>query len=112
MDALIGKLVETLEKQGMLDNTVIVLWGDHGFKIGDFGEWAKATNLEIDARVPLIFRFPKKNTVGVKRNEMVELVDVMPTILEAAGIAIPKEVEGKSLMPVIVGKKKMCVNLH
>ncbi|TDO03440.1 sulfatase [Sunxiuqinia elliptica] len=106
VDAMIGQLIESIEQQGMLDNTIIVIWGDHGFKLGDFGEWAKATNLEVDARVPLIFRFPKGYGVGVKSNAMVELVDIMPTLLEAAGIEVPMETEGRSLMPIIEGKRE------
>lgn len=101
VDAQIGKLVQALEDKGELDNTIIVLWGDHGFKLGDFGEWAKATNLEIDVQAPLILRLPDKKGSGEANSALVELVDVMPTLCEAAGIPVPESAEGKSLLPVI-----------
>lgn len=100
VDAQIGKIIQTLEDKGVLDNTIIVLWGDHGFKLGDFGEWAKATNLEIDARVPLIFRMPKGKMAGTKIDTPVELTDIMPTLCNAANIDIPANAEGKSLLPL------------
>jgi iduronate 2-sulfatase len=98
VDAQIGKIIKALEDKGELDNTIILLWGDHGFKLGDFGEWAKATNLEADARVPLILRLPSKNGAGLQIDAPVELVDVLPTLCDAAGIATPESVEGKSLL--------------
>lgn len=101
VDAQIGKILDALEKKGDLDNTIILLWGDHGFKLGDFGEWAKATNLEADARVPLMLRFPGKSSAGTRIDAPVELVDVLPTVCDAANIAIPHGAEGKSLVQIL-----------
>ncbi len=101
IDAQIGKIIEALKDKGELDNTIIILWGDHGFKLGDYGEWAKATNLEIDARVPLMIRLPKMSGAGTRSSAPVELADVLPTMCDAANIPIPDGVEGKSLLSVL-----------
>ena len=101
VDAQIGKLIETLKQNGEMENTIIVLWGDHGFKLGDYGEWAKHTNLETDTRVPLILRLPHQKRAGIISESMVELVDVLPTVCRAAGLVVPPNAEGKSLLPLI-----------
>ncbi|MEX0324290.1 MAG: sulfatase [Puniceicoccaceae bacterium] len=101
IDAQIGKLVAALKDKGMYENTIIVIWGDHGFKLGEFSEWAKHTNLELDARVPLIIRAPGNSIASGKTESLVELVDVLPTTCELAGLKIPANAEGKSLVPVM-----------
>ncbi|MEM9227055.1 MAG: sulfatase [Verrucomicrobiota bacterium] len=101
IDAQIGKLVEALKEKGIYDETLIVIWGDHGFKLGDHGEWAKDTNFELDARIPLIIK-PPEGISGVNDTQaLAELVDVMPTMLEIAGLPIPETVQGVSLVPVL-----------
>ena len=100
VDAQIGKIINALIEKGELENTIIVLWGDHGFKLGDYGEWAKATNLEVDARVPLIFRMPAKENAGTKVATPVELTDIMPTLCDVANIKTPSNAEGESLLPL------------
>ncbi len=101
IDAQLGKIIKALEMKGEMDNTIIVLWGDHGFKLGDYGEWAKATNLEVDARVPLIVRLPGKKGAGLKSSALVELTDVLPTLCDAANITIPDGAEGRSILPLM-----------
>jgi iduronate 2-sulfatase len=102
VDAQIGRIVDALKQQGGYENTIIVLWGDHGFKLGEYGQWAKATNLELDARVPLILKLTKNQCpAGKSTMSLVQLVDVMPTLCEAAGLPIPESVDGMSLMPVL-----------
>jgi iduronate 2-sulfatase len=96
VDAQIGRLLVELDRMGLADNTIVVLWGDHGWKLGDHNSWGKMTNYEIDTRAPLIIRAP-----GMKagfRNGMVEFVDVYPTLCELAGIARRPELEGVSLL--------------
>ena len=100
VDAQIGKIVEALNEKGELEKTIIVIWGDHGFKLGDYGEWAKATNLEVDARVPLIFRMPAKENAGTNIATPVELTDIMPTLCDIANIKIPPNAEGERLLPL------------
>jgi hypothetical protein len=99
-DANLGVVLDALEKEGIADNTVIVLWGDHGWKLGDHEEWGKHTNFEVDTRVPLIFSYPGQKTVGQKSNSLVEFVDVYPTLVDLCGL--PKaDVDGVSLKPVL-----------
>jgi len=101
IDAQLAKVIKALEEKGELENTVIIIWGDHGFKLGDYGEWAKATNLEVDARVPLIMRLPGKIGAGTESSALVELTDVLPTVCKAAHLPIPEGVEGNNLLPIV-----------
>ncbi len=100
IDAQIGKLLKALKENGLSEKTIVVLWGDHGFKLGEYGEWCKQGNLEQDTRVPLLISAPgiKK---GVKTMSLAELVDVYPTLCDLAGIAKPSHLEGVSLLPVL-----------
>ncbi|MEM9160359.1 MAG: sulfatase [Verrucomicrobiota bacterium] len=106
VDAQIGRIVEALKEKGIYDQTMIVVWGDHGFKLGEFGEWAKHTNLEVDARVPFLIRAPGMKGNGKSSDSLVELVDLFPTLCDLAGIGIPEHVEGKSLVPILRNPKK------
>ena len=99
IDAQIGKLLDALEAQNILENTVIVLWGDHGYHLGDHTEWCKHSNFEQATRIPLMFAGP-----GVSKNKEVdtpvELVDVFPTLFELSGVKAT-DVDGKSLVPLL-----------
>ena len=99
-DANLGLLLDAVEKEGIADNTVIVLWGEHGWKLGDHEEWGKHTNFEVDTRVPLIFSFPGQKNAGQKTNSLVEFVDVYPTLADLCGLPKP-DVDGVSLRPVL-----------
>lgn len=97
VDAQIGRLISALEEEGVADNTIIVLWSDHGWKLGEHRGWGKMTNYEIDARVPMILSAPGMAQAGKTTTELVELLDVFPTLCELSGIDVPDFVEGKSL---------------
>jgi iduronate 2-sulfatase len=99
VDAQIGLMLDALEEEGIRDNTVIVVWGDHGWHLGEMGIWGKATNYEIATRVPLIFWTPKMKQRGKSTEALVELVDLYPTLCELAGLSPPKHLAGKSLVP-------------
>ncbi|WP_158966342.1 sulfatase [Paraglaciecola sp. L3A3] len=103
VDAQIGKLIESLEKQQMLDNTIFVLWSDHGYHLGEMGIWGKASNYEIATRVPLIFSTPdtRKKAQEGQSNALVELVDIYPTLVELAGLPTPQTLEGKSMVKLL-----------
>ena len=98
VDAQIGLVLDALEEEGVRDNTIIVVWGDHGWHLGEMGGWGKATNYEIATRVPLIFWTPKMKDRGKRSNALVELVDIYPTLCELAGLAKPKHLAGISLV--------------
>jgi arylsulfatase A-like enzyme len=100
LDAQVGVLLNTLESLGTLDNTIIVLWGDHGWHLGDHDLWHKHTNFEEATRAPLIIAGP--GIKSGKTSSLSEFVDVFPTICDLAGVAIPKNLDGKSLKPLMV----------
>ncbi|MDF1825613.1 MAG: sulfatase [Verrucomicrobiales bacterium] len=101
VDALIGKLLKTLDEVGERDNTIIIVWGDHGWHLGDMGIWGKATNHEIATRVPLIVSTPEMRAKGEGTQALVELVDIYPTLCELAGLPAPEHVVGKSFAPLL-----------
>ena len=101
VDACFGKLLKGLEQLGLDDNTIVVVWGDHGWKLGEHGSWCKQTNYDIDIRVPLLLRVPGQNSKGVQCRRLVELVDLYPTLCEAAGIDVPQNMEGTSFLPLL-----------
>lgn len=96
-DAQIGRLLYALEQTGVLDNTIIVLWGDHGWQLGDHGLWHKHTNFEIAARAPLLISVPKSQSAGQKCLAPVEFIDVYPTLAELCALPQPKGLAGLSL---------------
>ena len=103
IDAQIGRMISALEEEGVRDNTIIMIWGDHGWHLGEMGIWGKATNYEIATRVPLMVwtpELPKQNR-GRKTDALVELLDLYPTLCELAGIRKPDHLEGKSLVPIL-----------
>lgn len=99
IDAQIGRLLDALEEEGLAENTIIVLWSDHGWKLGEFNGWGKMSNYEIDARVPLIISAPGLEAAGKQSSELAQLLDLFPTLCELAGIDIPEFVDGRSLVP-------------
>ncbi|MBL6829321.1 MAG: sulfatase [Puniceicoccaceae bacterium] len=96
IDAQIGMILDELEAQGLADNTIIVLWGDHGWHLGDHGLWCKHTNFEQATRVPFIIRAPGK-TAGNLTQTPAELTDLFPTLCDLAGIDTPATLDGVSL---------------
>jgi len=103
VDALLGKLIAALEEADVRDNTVIILWSDHGWHIGDMGIWGKATNYEIATRVPLMIwtpDMPAENR-GKSTDALVELIDMYPTLCELAGLELPSHLEGQSFVPLL-----------
>jgi arylsulfatase A-like enzyme len=101
MDRNVGLLLAALEESGAADDTIVVFWADHGWKLGDHSSWCKHTNFECDTRVPLIVRHPKMASAKGNTDALVELVDLYPTLCDLAGLAKPKHLQGKSLLPVL-----------
>ncbi|MEQ8765755.1 MAG: sulfatase [Planctomycetota bacterium] len=99
VDAQIGRVLKALEEQGLADSTVVVVWGDHGFHLGDNGTWAKKTNFEIATRSPLIIAVPGRS--AGRTRALVELVDLYPTLAELCDLKTPGGLEGSSLTPLL-----------
>lgn len=103
IDAQIGKMVQALKDTGTYDNTIIVLWSDHGFNLGEMGYWGKATNYELATRVPFIIVAPgvTDKVKGQQSDALVELIDVFPTLCDLTGFKQPNHLEGHSLVPIL-----------
>ena len=108
VDAQIGRMIKALEEAGLRENTIIVVWSDHGWHLGDMGIWGKATNYEIATRVPMMIWTPDmpKESQGKKTDALVELVDIYPTLSDLAGLKIPETVEGYSFKELITDPNK------
>jgi iduronate 2-sulfatase len=101
VDAQIGMILKALDEAGIRDDTVIVVWGDHGWHLGEMGIWGKATNYEIATRVPLIVWTPRMKARGQATNALVELVDLYPTLCELTKLPKPAHLSGKSFVPLL-----------
>ena len=102
IDELVGDLLDELEAVGAGDNTIVVLWGDHGFHLGDHGVWGKHTTMETAARHPMIIRAPGRDAVIVA--DIVEALDIYPTLLELTNYEVPDHLQGRSLVDLIEGE--------
>ena len=110
-DTNIGKVIDELEKLGLANNTIIVLWADHGWQLGEHNHWCKHTNFEDATHVPFMIRVPGVTDKGMRSSALVELIDIFPTITELAGLDVPPMctqdskqltcVEGTSLTPLL-----------
>jgi iduronate 2-sulfatase len=104
MDAQVGKLLDALDDTGLADDTIVVLWGDHGWHLGDHGYWTKHTNYEQANRIPLVIVAPGITQPGGVTRQLVETVDIFPTLAELAGLPAPsgpQRIDGLSLVPVL-----------
>jgi iduronate 2-sulfatase len=103
VDAQLGRMIAALEEAGLRDNTIIVVWGDHGWHLGDMGIWGKATNYEIATRVPMMISTPDmpETSRGKTTEALVELIDIYPTLCDLAGIDQPSHLEGHSFVPLL-----------
>lgn len=101
IDAQVGRLVSELDRLGLRDNTVICLWGDHGWHLGENSVWGKMTNFEESAHAPLIIAAPHKGRKGGRTRGLVEFVDIYPTLCDLCGLPLPDALEGISLVPLM-----------
>lgn len=100
-DAQIGRLLDELDRLGLAENTIIVLWGDHGWKLGEHNSWCKQTNYEIDTHAPLIVSGAGVKAKGTHSNALTEFVDIYPTLCDMAGFPVPAYLHGTSLTPLL-----------
>lgn len=105
IDDEVGRLIAYLEKEGLMDNTIIVYTSDQGFYMGEHGWFDKRFMYEESFRTPLLVRYPKAIKAGTKSDALVQNIDYAPTILSMAGVEKPKEMSGRSLEPLFGGEK-------
>jgi arylsulfatase A-like enzyme len=101
MDAQVGKVLDELDRLGLREKTIIILWGDHGWKLGEHDAWCKHSNCENDTNAPLLLAVPGMKHAGARTNGLVEFVDIYPTLSELAGLPLPAHLEGKSFKPLL-----------
>ncbi len=102
VDAQVGKVMDTLDRLGLDRNTIVVLWGDHGWSLGEKDRWCKGTNFERDTRVPLMVRTPGMAKPGAPTQALIEYVDIYPTLASLAGLTPPADLDGRSFVPVLL----------
>ena len=101
MDAQVGKVLAELDRLDLRKNTIVILWGDHGWKLGEHDAWCKHSNSENDTNTALLLSVPGMKNAGAKTNSLVEFVDIYPTLADLAGLPLPKHLEGVSFKPVL-----------
>jgi arylsulfatase A-like enzyme len=106
MDAQVGKVLDQLDRLGLAKNTIVILWGDHGWKLGEHDAWCKHSTVENDTNVALLLSVPGMKQAGAKTNSIVEFVDIYPTLSELAGLPLPKHLEGVSFKPLLDNPKQ------
>jgi arylsulfatase A-like enzyme len=105
VDAGVGRLLDELERLKLRENTVVILWGDHGYYMGEHNWWGgKHNNFEGATRAPLIVAAPKQKAAGTRTRGLVEFVDIYPSLVELCGLPQPKDaagLEGTSFAPLL-----------
>ncbi|MCH2388924.1 MAG: sulfatase-like hydrolase/transferase, partial [Opitutales bacterium] len=100
-DAQVGRMLDRLDLLGIRENTIVVLWGDHGWHLGEHSIWGKHALFEESLRSPLIISYPGIPNPGKMSHSMVETIDVFPTLVELSGLPKAKHAHGVSLKPIL-----------
>lgn len=111
IDAQIGKVMQRLEDLGLKENTIIVLWGDHGYHLGEQASWCKSTNFELDVRVPLIISARGMKGNGHSCKAIVETLDIYPTLAELCKLEPESSLSGTSLQPLLMNPDQKWKNV-
>ena len=101
LDTQLGKVLDAVDRLNLWDDTVVVLWADHGYHLGEQSLWAKTSNFELDARVPLLIATPGMATAGRHTSALAELLDLYPTLVDVCSLPKVEGLEGKSLAPIL-----------
>jgi arylsulfatase A-like enzyme len=105
VDESVGRVLDYLEKNGLAENTLVVYASDQGFYLGEHGWFDKRWIFEESLRTPMLARWPGKIAEGTVNADLVSVIDFAPTFLEAAGVPVPGDIQGRSLVPILQGKK-------
>ena len=105
-DAQIGRLMEELDRLGLRQKTVIILWGDHGWQLGEHGMWCKHTNFETSVWSPLIISVPGQRSAGRTSDALVEFVDIYPSLCDTCGVPLTEGLEGTSFRPLLANPNR------
>ncbi len=100
-DAQIGRILDTMDRLKLWENTLVLVWTDHGYHQGERGWWNKTLLFDYDAKVPFIVCLPEMTSRGKVCASVIELIDVFPTVTELAGLTLPAGLEGQSFVPLI-----------
>ncbi len=106
IDAQIARVLEALERLGLRDNTIVIIWGDHGWQLGEHGMWCKHTCFETSTHTLLMLSVPHQKHRGAKSDALVEFVDVYPTLCDLAGLKQTVGLEGTSFAPLLNNPKR------
>jgi arylsulfatase A-like enzyme len=107
MDSQVGRVLDEVDRLGLDENTILVLWGDHGYHLGDHGTWTKHTNYEQANRIPIVISAPGVTKANSHSTALIETVDLFPTVAELAGLPSPtgpQPIDGDSFVPVLRGQ--------
>ncbi|QGY44263.1 sulfatase-like hydrolase/transferase [Maribellus comscasis] len=106
IDVQIGKIINELNRLKLSENTIVILWGDHGYHLGEQNLWCKSTNFELDDRIPLIISAPGFSREGASSEAIVEALDIYPTLIDLCSIKPTKKLSGMSLKPLLLNADK------
>jgi iduronate 2-sulfatase len=103
IDAQVGRLLDALDQLGLAENTIIVLWGDHGWQLGEHGMWNKHSCFETSMHAPLLVAAPGEAAVkpGTRVSALTEFIDIYPSLCELSGLPLPAHLQGRSFVPLL-----------
>ena len=103
---MVGRMMAGLRANGLLDNTIVVFTSDHGDNLGSHHRFNKGLLIEESIRIPMIFHAPWLWEASANSSQVAQLIDIMPTVLEASGCAVPAHVQGRDLSPILAGERR------